>query len=494
MKIIIVEDNVETLGVLRDFVRSLDSAHQVQVFTSGNALLDPRGPIQADLLLLGFDLGPSVTGTELLHYLQWSNRLSAKTHVVFLSNTIELARRQAPLRFTQTYFHEKPMSFMHLEDALAWASENQSVFSGVFYLIDKQRWQSAFNSLQLCKEHVPSYLQQQAWLLECMLLLKLREYAKVIRRYPLIQDYPWAQVVKLWALTNLGQLKASRHVFNGMAGHDAYYSSALALINQLDVAAQNKQPSFIPNSLKESELSLFEYELKASSLVLTDDFSAAAVYLNSKQKRVRRDSHQAYFFAIATLKAALLQLVKEPTSSVVATLPTDMHAALDILVTQDKGRDEELNTVLWPKLIACIESGHLYAQQLTELKIGPLVTDPSPISLLLRIYLHWLNSGELFINQVESCIELIEAQGASGRAVCNQLIFEKMLSFIVRDPEQRVRLSNSLANRLSKQGRYEQAAFALTRAIRIHSESPGLRKKLALCCKRLEIKQFLDTA
>lgn len=494
MKIIIVEDNVETLGVLRDFVRSLDTTHDVQVFSSGNALLEQRGPIQADLLVLGYDLGPSVTGTELLHYLQWSSRLSAKSHVAFLSNTIELARRQAPLRFTQTYFHEKPMSLMHLQDAVAWARENQSVFSGVFYLIDKQRWQSAFNSLQLCKENVPSHLQQQAWLLECMLLLKLRHYAKVIRRYPLIQDYPWAPVVRLWALSNLGQLRASRHAFNGMAGHDAYYSAALALFNQLSTAAHTRQPSFIPNSIKESELSLFEIELKAFSLVLAHDFNEASNYLHGKKKRVKRDSHQAYFYAIATLKAALLQVLKEPTASVTSTLPVHMQNALTLLTERDTGRDEELNSILWPKLIAHIATARVYAEHTTQLKIGPVVTDPSPISLIVRIYLHWVESGELFINQLESCIELIEAQIASGRAVCNQLIFEKMLSFIVADPEQRVRLSNSLANRLSKQGRYEHAAFALSRALRIHPESPTLRKKLALCCQRLEVKQFLDHA
>ena len=492
MKITIVEDNVETLGVLRDFVRSLDATHDVQVFTSGNALLEQRGPIQADLLVLGYDLGPSVTGTELLHYLQWSNRISAKSHVVFLSNTIELARRQAPLRFTQTYFHEKPMSLLHLQEALAWTRENQSVFSGVFYLIDKQRWQSAFNSLQLCKENVPSHLQQQAWLLECMLLLKLRQYAKVIRRYPLIQDYSWAPVVKLWALNNLGQLKASRHVFNGIAGHDAYFSSALALYNHLLTATQDKQPNYIPTSIKESELSLFEIELKASSLVLVHDFNHAAEYLHGKQKRVKRDSHQAYFFAIATLKVALLQVLKAPTSSVTLSLPASMNEALETVTAGDSGRDEILNTLLWPKLIANIADARLYAERPTQLKIGPLVTDPSPISLLVRIYLHWVESGEIFINQLEACIELIEAQSSSGRAVCNQLLFEKLLRFIVPDPEQGIRLSNSLANRLSKQGRYEHAAFALSRALRVHPKLPTLRKKLALCCKRLEVKQFLD--
>lgn len=492
MNVIIVEDNAETLGVLRDFVRATDPSMEVKTFTSGIPLLDKNHVIQADLLILGYDLGPSVTGAELLHYLQWSNRISAKTHVIFLSNTIELARRQAPLRFTQTRFHEKPISLGHLQEILNWARENQNMFSGVFYLIDKQRWQAAFNSLQLCKDNIPDHLQQQAWLLECMLLLKLREYAKVLRRFQLIQSYEWAKVVKLSALINLGQLKASRHVFNGMAAHDAYYGSALALNNQLSVAARTTPVAFIPPSIKESELSVFESELKALSLVVSRNFNEALVYLHSKQKRLRQDSHQAYFYAVAMLKVCLLEVWKEPFATTAAAVLPHLEVALKVTQAQNHTRDKELNTKLWPQLIEVLEAGTLTAAQATVLKVGPLATDLSPISLLVRTFLHWVETGELFINQVESCIELIEQQGASGRAVCNQLLLEYLLGVIVIKPGQKVRVCNSLADRLSKQGRFEQAAFALSRALVIHPESAVLRAKLALCCKRLEVKQFLE--
>ena len=494
MNVIIVEDNAETLGVLRDFVRATDPSIDVKTYTSATPLLDKTQLVQADLLILGYDLGTSVTGAELLHYLQWSNHISTKTHVIFLSNTIELARRQAPLRFTQTRFHEKPMSLGHLQEALNWARENQSVFSGVFYLIDKQRWQAAFNSLQLCKENIPTHLQQQAWLLECMLLLKLREYAKVIRRYQLIQSYEWAKVVKLSALINLGQLKASQHVFNGMAVHDAYYSSALALSNQLSLAAPASQPVFIPLSIKESELSLFESELKALSLVVSRNFNEAVGYLHSKQKRLRNDSHQAYFYAVAMLKVCLLEVLKEPYSTTAVAVLPQLTAALKTTQAHNRSRDIELTTKLWPQLLALLESGTPTAAQTTSVKVGPMVTDLSPISLLIRMYVHWMQTGELFINQVERCIELIEQQGASGRAVCNQLLLEYLLDVMLAKPAQKVRLSNSLASRLGKQGRFEQAAFALSRALVIHPSSAALRTKLALCCKRLEVKQFLEHA
>lgn len=491
MKVYIVEDNVETLGVLRDFVRATDPAIEVKTFTSGNSLLEKDGRVQADLLILGYDLGPSVTGTELLHYLQWSNRISAKTHVVFISNTLELARRQAPLRFTHTRFIEKPISIGHLQDALAWVSENQSVFSSVFYLIDKQKWQAAFNSLQLCKEHSPLHLQQQAWLLECMLLLKLRAYAKVVRRYQLTKGYEWAGVIKLWALMNLGQLKAGRHVFNGMAAHDAYYSSALALVNQLTVAAHTQKQAFIPDSLKEGELSLFECELKASLLVQKRGLNEALVYLHAKQKRAKRGSHQAYFYAVAVLKVCLLQVFKEPTSNSVELVVPHMQAALNIALAQHNARDKELNEILWPNVIEALEAGTLTAASPTTLKIGALVEDASPISLLVRMYLHWISTGELCINQLEGAIDLIERQGASGRAVCNQLLLESMFSMMVADPQQQLRVTQSLATRLGKQGRYEQAAYALSRALQIAPDSESLHKKLAWCCKHLEVKQFL---
>lgn len=492
MKIIIIEDNVETLGVIRDFVRTIDSAFAVSTYVSGTQLLEQGERLQADLLILGYDLGPSVTGTELLHYLEWSDRISAKTQVIFISNTIELAKRQAPLRFTHTHFYEKPVSLGHLEAIIAKVRSIQAVFSSVFYLIDKQKWVAAFNSLQLCKDNCPADLQHQAWLLECMLLLKLRRYSKVIRRYQLVQDYEWSGLVRLKALASLGQVKGARHVFNGMAAHDAYYSSALALINQLLIAAQDEQGSFLPATLKEGELSLFEHELKATLSVLNGAAPQAFAFLLNKQRRAKRGSHQAYFFSVALLKIGFLQTLKDPGSATTHTLLAHMQSALDMLVNASTGRDKVLNEALWPALINAIEKGAHTSTLSTTLLVGPEPEAESPISLLLRIYLHWLETGEIFLNQLEVCIDLIERQGATSRAVCNQLIFEQMLDLMVTDPKQKLRLNDAVAKRLLKSAKYDLAAFAFARALHSLPDHAGLQANLGRCLQKLETRQFLS--
>lgn len=492
MKVVIVEDNVETLGVLRDFVRALDPELEISTFTSGAQLLEQNERLQADLLILGYDLGPSVTGTELLHYLEWSNRISAKTQVVFISNTIELAQRQAPLRFTYTQFYEKPISFGHLETIIEKVKINQAVFSSVFYLIDKQKWTAAFNSLQLCKNNCPAELQHQAWLLECMLLLSLRRYSRVARRYQLVQDYEWSKLVRLKALVSLGQVKAARHVFNGMAVHDAYYSSALALVNQLHIAARDEKGAFLPATLKEAELSLFEYEFKAALWVLAGGVTQAFSFLSNKQKRSKRDSHQAYFFSMAALKVGFLQVLKEPQANNAQAVLVYMQNALDVLHHASSTRDKLLNDVLWPALLHAIEEGALTTSKATTLLVGPTPEDESPISLLLHIYLHWVKTGEVFLNQLEACIDLIERQGATSRAVCNQLLFEQILNLMVSNPKQRLLLTDALAKRLLKSGKYELAAFAFVRALDSLPEHATLQANLSRCLDKLEVKKFLS--
>ncbi|RAJ98274.1 response regulator [Aliidiomarina maris] len=491
MKVIIVEDNVETLGVLRDFVRAIDANYEVQLHASGAALMERKDKIQADLIILGYDLGPSVKGTELLHYLEWRQGISAKTHVIFLSNTIHLAKRQAPLRFTQTEFREKPMSLGHLQASIAWVKENQATFSSVFYLIDKQKWLPAFNSLQLCKANCPPHLQQQAWLLECMLLLKLGQFAKVIRRYQLIQDYCWARAIKLRALFSLGQYKAGRHLFNSMASQDAYYSATLALVNQLSIASGQLADLQMPASLKESELSLFECECKAIVLTYQRQTNDGLAYLNNKLKRAKRGSHQAYFYAVAILKTVLLGVFKEPTVEHAKAQLGAMQVALNIVTAQQHGRDKELNESLWPALLEHFEAGTITAASDTQLKVGEPTQDASPISLLVRMYLHWIAHSEVQICQVQACVNLIQQQGATSRATSNQLLLELMLGMMLPEPSQRVRLADALGTSLFKQAQFDIAAYAWHRAVRLAPQNPALAQKLSACMQRLEVKQFL---
>lgn len=493
MNIIIIEDNSETLGVLRDFVRSINPSFQIQALTSGNVLLEQSGKVKADLLILGYDLGPSVTGTELLHYLEWNGRLSAKTHVAFISNTIQLAQRHAPLRFTQTYFYEKPISIAHLEEIFARMKENVAIFSSVFYLIDKQQWQGALNSLQMCKENCPVELQKQAWLLECMLLIKLGKYSRVIRRYQLIQDYDWAKVLRIKALASLAQVKHADHIFNTMASQDPYYSAGLALNNQLLVKSGSEDNGVLPQTLKEGEYSLFECEYRAFLLVSHGDWSRALTFLHTKRRRAKRGSHQAYFYTIAAAKALVLQLLRGGTAADSFTSAlAQLYSYVEQLQHSSSIRDEELNNQLFPALLESLDAGKMEPDSESVLKLGAPTTDISPISLLLRIFTHWIKTGELFLAHFQQCIELIEAQGATSRATCNQILLEELTRFTVKDIRLGIRFNEALGKRFMQGGKYELAALYYTRALEHAPEQAKITKQLQACMLKLEVKQFFD--
>lgn len=492
MKIIIVEDNIETLGVLRDFVRALSPNYAVKTYSSGNALLEQSSRVDADLLILGYDLGPSVTGTELLHYLEWSDRISAKTHVVFISNTLDHAKRQAPLRFTQTYFYSKPISAAHVEEIIKRVEANQRAFSSVFYLLDKKKWAPAFNSLQLIKDGTPHQFQQQAWLLECKILLQLRRFSKVLRRYQLVQSYDWARLVRMQALASLGQVKASQLVFNGMVARDPYYSACLALMNQVLIATNAENKGEIVDTLKESELSLFECEFRSMLAVQHGEWERALSFLQNKQRRAKLRSHQQYVFSLAIIKSLVLKLVLQPDASSVEEVDPYIQAALSQLYNLSISRDMELNETLLPEFIERMQRGELSDPRSTRITSGEPGNDQSPFSLMMRILNGWLNDGSLVLEQLEQCIHLIEQQGASGRASSNLLLFAALLNFTVSEEKSQIRLHDALGKRLFKSGKVDLAAYAFSRALQLMPDNAKLLSQLDTCMIKLEVKHFLS--
>lgn len=491
MNIIIVEDNVETLGVLRDFVRAISPNYQVKTYSSGNALLEQSQKISADLLILGYDLGPSVTGTELLHYLEWSERLSAKTHVAFISNTIEQAKRQAPLRFTQTYFYSKPISAAHVEEIVKRVSANQQAFSSVFYLLDKKKWQPALKSLQLLKDGTPHQFQQQAWLLECKTLLALRQYSKVIRRYQLVQDYEWARLVRIQALASLGQVKASQLVFNGMTARDPYYSACLALMQQIFIAIAETNQGEVVDTLRDSELSLFECEFRALKAVEEGAWQRAVAFLQNKQRRAKMRSHQQYFFAMALVKALLLEVLRSRGESAEAVEPY-LQSALSVLQGHSVGRDMELNDTLLPTFLDLLQQGKMATPRPTKIVRAEAGHDQSPFSLMARMVVKWLDDGTIALEHIEQCIYLIEQQGASGRASANLLLFAALIDTVVREGKSQVRLHEALGKRFFKAGKYDLAGYAFSRALGLDPAQSGARQSLESCMAKLEVKHFLS--
>lgn len=490
MKIIIIEDNVETLGVLRDFVRTIDPGFSIQTLAHGNGLLEGQDQVSADLLILGYDLGPAVTGTELLHYLEWSGRISAKTQVVFISNTIELAKRQAPLRYTQTRFLSKPISSAHIEDIITHARLNQQIFSGVFYLIDKQKWQAAFNSLQLAKQGCPPELQEQAWLLECKLLVALRRYAKVLRRYQLVQDYEWSALMRLRALTGIGQSRLSRQVFNSLIEQAPYYSSGLALINQLMSTSDKEFTGILPATIKDAELSLFECEFRVIALVIQKQWVRALEFIQVKQKRSHPRSHKHYFFALARVKVCVMRILLQPDDADSEQVIPYLTMALEQMAHNPLSRDEMLLHDL-ELLLEAAKQSVFCNQQDTRLLVGEVAKSESPFALIIHMLNQWRETGQVAVAQVEQCVRLIEKQGATSRASTNLLLLEYLLRCMVKNPRQSIKLHEAVGKRLFKSGEYDLAAFAFNRALIVAPQNESLLEQTRQCIAKLEVKHFL---
>jgi CheY-like chemotaxis protein len=490
MHVTIIEDNAETLGVLRDFVRTVNPQATIEALVNGNTLLESELRLNTDVLILGYDLGHSVTGTELLSYLEWSGRISARTQVVFVSNTVEEARRQAPLRFTLTRFFAKPISLAHVSDILRVAEQNRDYFSSVFYLIDKQKWSAALNSLELCKEGCPEHLLEQAWLLECMLLTALRRFSRVLRRFALIQSYDWSSFMRIRSLAALGQAKKCRQVFKACAHNEPYFSGSLAAVNQLNLALNDGEGGFLPNNLKGSELSLFECEYHAALLTHKGKWLQAVSYLTNKQQRTEKRSHQYYFFAVAIVKILFFQSLREPSPDMLAHLERQLITFLHQLEQRRGERDLELVEILLPTYAKNLEAGQITSDAEVALVMGEASLDQSPFSLMVRCLNEWRDSGELPVYRVFQCIQLIERQGATSRASTNLMLLQCLIDLILPQPRQQLMLSNHVGKLLFKAGCPELAAYAFATGLNIHPDNPKLTGRLQTCMRKLDIAEF----
>lgn len=490
MHITIIEDNPETLGVLRDFVRTVEPQATIETLSNGNSLLESERKLNTDVLILGFDLGNAVTGTELLSYLEWSSRISARTQVVFVSNTVDEARRQAPLRFTLTRFFAKPISLAHISDILRCAEQNRDYFSSVFYLIDKHKWEAALNSLELCKEGCPDHLLEQAWLLECMLLTVLRRFARVLRRYALIQGYEWASFIRIRSLAALGQAYKCRQVFKSCAHNEPYFSASLAVVNQLNLALKDGEGGFLPGNLKGSELSLFECEYQAALLTHSGKWLQALSYLVNKQQRTAKRSHQYYFFAVAIVKMLFFQSLREPNPEMLVHIEKQLATCLHQLEQRRGERDTELVESLLPEYVKNLEAGQITSEAETTLTLGESSPDQSPFSLMLRCLNDWRVRGELPVYHVFQCIQLIEKQGATSRASTNLMILLCLIDLMLPTPRQQLMLSNHVGKLLFKAGCADLAAYAFATGLSIHPQNPKLTSRLQTCMQKLDITEF----
>ncbi|MGX5914617.1 response regulator [Aliidiomarina sp. Khilg15.8] len=490
MHVTIIEDNPETLGVLRDFVRTVEPQATIETLVNGNSLLESELKLNTDVLILGFDLGHSVTGAELLSYLEWSGRISSRTHVVFVSNTVDEARRQAPLRFTLTRFFAKPISLAHVSDILRVAEQNRDYFSSVFYLIDKQKWTAALNSLELCKEGCPDHLLEQAWLLECMLLTTLRRFSRVLRRYALIQGYDWSSFMRIRSLAALGQAKKCRQVFKSCAHNEPYFSGSLAIVNQLNLALKDGEDGFLPNNLKGSEMSLFECEYQAALLTHKGKWLQAVSYLSNKQQRTEKRSHQYYFFAVATVKILFYQSLRDPSPDMLAHIEKQLTTFMHQLEQRPGERDAELVESLLPAYAQGLEKGQITSENETSLVLGEATADRSPFSLMVRCLNDWRNSGQLPVYSVFQCIQLIEKQGATSRASTNLLLLQCLVDLILPHPRQQLLLNNHVGKLLFKAGCADLAAYAFASGLKIHPENPKLNDRLQTCMRKLDVAEF----
>ncbi|RUO24089.1 hypothetical protein CWE09_13175 [Aliidiomarina minuta] len=492
MDIIIIEDNPETLGVLRDFFRSVDTSASIQTYTNGNSLLEGDAVVAADILILGYDLGVSVTGTELLSYLEWSHRISAKTQVVFVSNTIEQARRQAPLRFTVSNFYNKPVSLAHVATIVKFARRNRDYFSSVFYMIDKQKWAAAYKSLQLCKQGCPAELEEQALLIEFMLNVQQGSYSHLLRRVQSVKELSWAPYIRVRALAALGQYEKCKQLFSTYDEKDPYFSASLAVVNQLAVTSHSDPESFMPAHLKDSDLSLFECEYKAALLTNSGNWLKALGYLANKQKRAPKRSHKAYFYSVAIVKNLCLELFQETDNESYIHLEKHLEFHAQLLQQDCQTRDLELFQELLPALVQALQCGKLREQETSGLIMDDMEGgDNSPFVYILRYIVKWLEEGKASVPTVYQCALAIERQGSTSRAATNQLLLQKVLEFTLKKPVQRAFLSNQLGKMLFKSGRADLAAMTFTRGVSLQPDNQKMSNNLQACMRHLDVRQFL---
>lgn len=117
LKVILVEDETGSRTLLRQLLRQA-GVKSVQALANGSALLRQYERVDADLLLLGFDLGDQLRGTDLVRFLLRRQRLAPCCRVAFITNQTDDALADLPWLQLPCRVLAKPLSALMLSHLL----------------------------------------------------------------------------------------------------------------------------------------------------------------------------------------------------------------------------------------------------------------------------------------------------------------------------------------------------------------------------------------
>ena len=108
-RVLIVEDSFDSRTLLKSHLRAFQ-IQQIDTSENGSELLEGTDPLDYDVIIMGFGLGPCHSGIELLQNLMQTSRLPSWTKVIFITNSTDATAAAYPLRLIACSVLRKPVN------------------------------------------------------------------------------------------------------------------------------------------------------------------------------------------------------------------------------------------------------------------------------------------------------------------------------------------------------------------------------------------------
>lgn len=317
LKVILVEDESGSRTMLRQLLR-LAGVKSVHALANGSALLRQFERIDADLLLLGFDLGDQLRGTDLVRYLLRRQRLAQCCRVAFITNQAADALADLPWLQLPCRVLAKPLSGIMLTSLLQETAVLLSQARPLLQAVSCGAEPEALRRvIRIRAGQLPAISRDAIRQMQVRVLMDWRYAKEAWALAGRIRDPLLGLELRLELAYQLGDLEALQYQLQQMQQNQHLKRKQSWYLCRFQALQLDELPEDLFAELRDSQLTPYETNLKAILLYQQKQLAAARTFLENRLGQAR-DSYQR--------NALLLMLITLTLLDSLAAAPGGSHA------------------------------------------------------------------------------------------------------------------------------------------------------------------------
>lgn len=309
LKVILVEDESGSRTLLRQLLR-LAGVKTVHALANGSALLRQFEHIDADLLLLGFDLGDQLRGTDLVRYLLRRQRLAQCCRVAFITNQADDALADLPWLQLPCRVLAKPLSVVVLTRLLQETALLLSQARPLLQAVSSGAEPEALRRLiRIRAGQLPAISRDAVRQMQVRVLMDWRYTKEAWALAGRIRDPLLGLELRLELAYQLGDMEALQQQLQLMQQNHQLKRKQSWYLCRFQALQLDELPEDLFAQLRDSQLTPYETNLKAILVYQQQHLVAARTFLENRLG-LARDSYQRNAILLMLITLTLLDSLK----------------------------------------------------------------------------------------------------------------------------------------------------------------------------------------